>query len=319
MMVVLTGGAGFIGSATLEELLRRSDVERVLVVDNMYSGSFENIAHLLSDERTKFLYLDIAKPRSIEVIKRVVAGDDDVVVLHLAAMVSIDEVRENPSRALEVNVVGTLNMLELARQVDAKKFIYASSVAVYGEPQYVPIDEHHPRNPVNLYGLTKLMSEELLRRYYIDYGVSYVALRYFNVYGPRMRRGPYAGVIHKFITALLRRRPPTIYGTGEQTRDFVYVYDVAEANVRAIDTSFVGEINIGSGVETSINDLYREICRLLGINIDPVYAPPRPGDVRRSLASIERARQVLGWSPRTPLREGLRKTIEWYLSERSAE
>jgi UDP-glucose 4-epimerase len=203
-------------------------------------------------------------------------------------------------------------MLELSRKYCVKRLVFASSVAVYGEPQYLPIDEEHPKRPNNLYGLTKLFSEELLWLYRRDYDLRPVALRYFNVYGPKMRPGPYAGVIYKFITSMLRGERPVIYGDGRQTRDFVYVYDVAEANLRALKSRYVGALNIGTGRETSILDLYLKISDILGVKVEPLWEPPRPGDVRRSRARIELARESIGWSPKVTLEEGLKATIEYY-------
>ncbi|HIP57568.1 MAG TPA: NAD-dependent epimerase/dehydratase family protein [Ignisphaera aggregans] len=314
--VVITGGAGFIGSATLEVLLRersRLGVEMIVVVDNLYSGRLENIEHMLHVEGVKFVNIDVSRASDVEKLLQLVKEfRNEVGILHLAAMVSVDEVYRFPSRAVEVNVVGTINIAEMGRRVDAQRIVYASSVAVYGEPKYLPIDEEHELKPVNLYGLTKLMGEEILWRYFEDYGISVIALRYFNVYGPRMRFGPYASVVHKFIEALLRGSVPTIYGDGEQTRDFVYVYDVAEANLRALESRYVGPVNIGSGVEISINRLYSIVCRAVGTCPEPRRAPPRKHDVRRSRASIERAKSVLGWMPRIGIEEGIALTVEWY-------
>lgn len=316
--VIVTGGAGFIGSATLEVLDRarhRLGIEKLIAVDNLYSGSIENIEHLIDESRIEFVRLDVSKYNDLEeLVRSLTEFRSEIGIVHLAALVNIVEVYEMPHRAIEVNVLGTLNVLELARKLDAQRVVYASSVAVYGEPQYLPIDENHPLSPANLYGLTKLMGEQLLWRYSEDYGLSVIALRYFNVYGPRMRRGPYAGVVYRFIEALMSGEAPTIFGDGEQTRDFVYVYDVAEANLKALESSYTGAVNIGSGIEISVNRLYRIVCSAIGKCPEPRRAPPRKGDVRRSRASIDRARQVLGWKPRVGIEEGIVHTIEWYRS-----
>ncbi len=263
--------------------------------------------------KVKFLKADISRFEDlVDSIKKYLGLGSIEGIVHLAALVGVDEVRERPSRAIEVNVLGTLNMLELARKLDIERFVYASSVAVYGEPKYLPVDEEHPTRPINLYGLTKLMGEELLWRYYEDYGIKTIALRYFNVYGPRMRSGPYSGVIYRFITALLSGNRPIIYGDGNQTRDFVYVYDVADANLRALQTHFVGPVNIGTGYEVTINELFMIIKNILGVNVEPIRTYPRPGDIRKSRASIDRAVAVLGWKPKVRLIDGLRRTIEYY-------
>ncbi len=299
----------------------RGEISRVLVIDNLYSGKLENVSRFIDGSRTLFAKIDVSNYRELcedlSPYLREFRGDFGVV--HLAAIVNIVEVYENPMLALRVNVGGTLNVLELARKFDAKRFVFASSVAIYGEPRYLPIDESHPTEPINLYGETKLMGERLVNLYARDYGLSTVSLRFFNVYGPRMREGAYASVVHKFITSLLMRKNPVIYGDGHQTRDFVFVYDVAEATVKALlESRYVGAINIGSGVEVSILDLLKTIERILGYEIPPRFEPPRKGDVRRSCANIAKAKKVLGWSPKHGLEEGLRITIEYYKKRLSA-
>jgi UDP-glucose 4-epimerase len=304
--VVVTGGAGFIGRHTVR-LLSSSGCE-VIVLDIAEPPSGPQ----WPEKKVAYWRVDVGDwdrlwPRLSEL-----RGSIDAVI-HLAAVVSVEEARRRPREALRVNVAGTLNMLEAVRLLDTPVFVYASSAAVYGEPREIPVGEEHPREPANLYGDTKAMGEMLVERYSSDYGIRGVSLRYFNVYGPGMRGGPYAGVIHAFITRLLESKPPIIYGDGGQTRDFVYVEDVARANLYAIQSSAAkGPINIGTGRETSINSLYQMVCRLVGYCPPPLYAPPRPGDVRRSAARIEKARSLLGWEPRVSLEEGLRATIEWY-------
>jgi len=307
--VIVTGGAGFIGSATSELLVSRGYFP--VIVDNLYSGSVDNISGILKNKRGKFVKVDVSNINEMENALKEVMKDIRGIV-HLAAMISLEEVANDPQRAFEVNVIGTLNVLELARKYDVKRVVYASSVAVYGEPQRLPIDEDHPKKPANLYGLTKLYGEMLLWLYRDLYDLKPIALRYFNVYGPRMRSGPYAGVIYKFIVSLLKEEPPIIYGDGNQTRDFVYVEDVAEANIKALESSYVGAINIGTGKEVTINDLFKMISKLINSNAKPLKAHPRPGDIRRSRADIRLARERLGWTPRTELIDGLNKTINYY-------
>ncbi len=312
-IVVVTGGAGFIGSATCEFLLRNGSVNSVIAIDNLFSGSIDNVRYLIKNFNSKFKLL-VADVREFSKLWELLKGlkGQSVGIIHLAAMINIEEVRRRPYEAIDINMGGTANLLELARKIDARKFVLASSVAVYGEPKYLPINEEHPTNPANLYGLTKLFSEHLLWRYYEDYRISSIALRYFNVYGPRMRPGPYAGVVYKFITTLLRNERPIIYGDGEQTRDFIYVYDVAEANAKALSSDYVGPINIGSGEEVSINNLYRIITELLNKKVPPKYGPMRPGDVKRSRADISKAKNILSWRPKTHLVSGLKLTIDYY-------
>ncbi|OYT61909.1 MAG: hypothetical protein B6U69_02670 [Thermofilum sp. ex4484_15] len=306
--VVITGGMGFIGRHTIIELVKSlpAGVE-VAIVDKVERAKLPSVVTLI--------HKDI---RDREGLKEAFRDLEEIdAILHLAAIVSIEEAYEKPSLTVETNVLGTLNLLELARMFDISKFVYASSVAVYGEPKELPIREDHPLNPLNLYGLTKLMGEQLAFRYLEDYGLKVISLRYFNVYGPGMKGGRYAGVIHKFITSLLKGRRPVIYGDGSQTRDFIYVDDVVRANLKALESKTTGPFNIGSGVETSVLELYRYLTEIIGVKgIRPKFAPPRRGDVKRSLADIRRAGNYLGWKPRVDLKNGLAKTVAWYRSSK---
>lgn len=315
MPVILSGAAGFIGSATLEVLLGK--YSKVVGIDNLYSSALSNVRNLLETGKLIFIEVDVSDFESLwEKIRYMVNGENVEGIVHLAAIVNVAEVHVNPRLALKVNVIGTQNMLELARLLDVERFVFASSAAVYGEPQYLPVDESHPLTPTNLYGLSKLMGEQLVMRYGDDYGIKPIILRYFNVYGPRMRPGQYSGVIYRFIKSLVNRNKPVIYGDGKQTRDFVYVYDVAKANLKGLESKYVGVLNIGTGVETSINKLYELICNTIGVDLEPLREKPRPGDVKRSVADISKAREFLGWSPDTSLEEGIKKTILFYRRNR---
>ncbi len=311
--VVVTGGAGFIGSHTVEAALSRG--YGVIVVDSLYSGSLANIPP--GGPGPEIVAVELADIRDLDVLVEAIrfhgAKCSISGIIHLAALVNVAEAEDRPLEAFSVNAGGTLSVLEASRRLDIERVVLASSVAVYGEPRYLPVDEEHPLEPANIYGESKVAAERLLAYYTRSYGIRGVALRYFNVYGPRMRPGPYAGVVYNFISALMKGRTPTIYGDGSQTRDFVYVKDVAEANIVALESGYVGAVNIGSGRETSIGELYRIICDLVGRCPKPRHGPPRPGDVRRSQASIERARTALGWKPRTSLEAGLRETVSFYL------
>jgi len=311
--VLVTGGAGFIGSNTvnkLVELKSKRVIDDIIVLDNFTTGTISNLKDVR--QYIKIIDGDVRYPDRYE---NLIKNYNVEYILHLAAVVSLEEVYENPRLALETNVLGTLNMLELARKHDVKRFVYASSVAVYGEPVELPIKESHPTKPANLYGLTKLMGEHLALQYSKDYGIEVISLRYFNVYGPRMRKGPYGGVIYKFISSLIRGERPVIYGDGTQTRDFVYVDDVAEANIKALFAKIAKSdktliLNIGSSTEISILQLLKIICNMLGKNIQPEFKPARKGDVKRSMADISKAREALSWTPKTSITEGLKKTIE---------
>jgi len=303
--ILVTGGAGFIGSWTVEKLVSKN--YNVVVIDNLESGSINNIEHLLDkivfirgDIRDKNLLLETCRKHGV------------VKIVHLAALVSVEKVSENPIKGVETNIVGTLNVLETARLLDIEKIVYASSAAVYGEPVKIPIDEDHPLNPKNVYGATKLGGEALVNSYRENYGLKTISLRYFNVYGPRMQYSDYAGVIIKFIINALMGKPLTIYGTGEQTRDFVYVEDVADANIQALESKITGVFNIGTGIETSINTLAKKIIELTNSKSKIIHTQPRPGDIMRSVANIDRAKKILGWNPRKQLTQGLLKTIKYY-------
>ncbi len=292
MRVLVTGGSGFIGRSVLEELLIRG--HEVLSLD------------LVEPSITvPFVIGDVRDP---ETLRNAAEGVDAIV--HLAAIVSAVEAMERPLDTFRTNVEGTLNVAEAARREDAK-VIYASSVAVYGEPKVLPVSEDHPVHPTNVYGSTKLAGESLLLGYGGSYGLPVTSLRFFNVYGPHMKPGPYAGVIYKFLERIREEKPLRIEGDGRQTRDFVYVGDVARAVVLALESDATGVYNVGTGREISILDLARLLFDLTGRDTGLEFAPARPGDIRRSRADISKIRE-LGWEPSLSLEEGLRRTIEWF-------
>lgn len=304
--ILVSGGAGFIGSNLVNNLLKHYDVN-VIIVDNLSTGNLHNIS---DKDRVVIHVIDIS--RYDELYSSLQNHDIDI-IFHLAAITSLEESMENPYKAFHTNVVGTLNLLELGRRLDIKGFIYSSSVAVYGEPTYLPIDENHPLNPINFYGYTKLKGEELIREYSSLYGLRYVILRYFNVYGPRMRGGQYSGVIHKFIINLLNNKRPIIYGDGNQTRDFIYVDDIVSANIKSSMKLVNDVFNIGTGVETKIIDLLKYIADLVDVkDVEPIYQPKRKGDIYRSVSDSSKAYKILGWRAETKLIDGLRETLKWY-------
>lgn len=292
MKVLVTGGSGFIGRSVLEELLLRGhDVK-----------SFDLIEPPLT---VPFIKGDV---RNFEALKRAAEGMECIV--HLAAIVSAVEAMERPLDTFETNVKGTMNVAEVARREEAR-VVYASSVAVYGEPLHLPISEDHPTLPKNVYGSTKLAGESLLLGYAGSFGISVTSLRFFNVYGPHMKPGPYAGVIYKFLERIREDKPITIEGDGKQTRDFVYVGDVAKAVAMAVERQFPGVYNVGTGREASILQLAEMIFELTGKRTGIEHAPPRPGDIRRSRADVTRMKEA-GWEPLVGLKEGLKRTIEWF-------
>ncbi|WP_292319963.1 NAD-dependent epimerase/dehydratase family protein [Caldisphaera sp.] len=304
-MIIVTGGAGFIGSNLIEDILK--DDNDAIIIDNLSSGSRYNI-----NGRAKLIISDVSKYKEIEFLEKF--KGEEVSIIHLAAIVSVDEVRENPIRGIEVNVNGTSNVLELARKLDAYITI-ASSAAVYGEKEKMPIDEDDEKKPINLYGFTKLMGEEMLLSYIKEYGLKGSALRLFNVYGPKMKKGPYAGVIQIFIEKLLKNETPIIHGDGKNTRDFIYVKDVTNAFINAIKFKASGIYNIGTGKEITIKELLDVIEKIIGKYKEPIYDEPRKNDIKKSVAKIEKAKKELNWEPVYSLEEGLKKTINYIYSK----
>jgi UDP-glucose 4-epimerase len=304
--ILVTGGAGFIGS-NLVDKLSEINVSKIIIIDDLSSGSIDNIPSL---DNISLVKTDISNYRYL--LSSLVNEEIDI-IFHLAAVTSLEESINDPLRTFNTNVVGTLNLLELMRKKDILGIIYSSSVAVYGEPEHLPIDEDHPLKPINFYGFTKLKGEELIREYSSLYGFKYVILRYFNVYGPKMKGGQYAGVIYKFVSNLLKNDKPVIYGDGLQTRDFIYVDDVVDANIKASSTLDNEVYNIGTGIETRIIDLLNIISGILDKNdVEQAYLPRRPGDIYRSQAEISKAGERLGWGPKITLEDGLNKYIKWY-------
>ncbi|MGB9713960.1 MAG: SDR family oxidoreductase [Candidatus Bathyarchaeales archaeon] len=303
MSVLVTGGAGFIGSHLVERLLKGG--YNVVVLDDLSSGKTENLD--LENRSLLFLKGDI---RNREVVKR--ALKDVEVVFHLAALVDVSFSVRNPLLVNQVNVCGSLNILEESIKNNVEKFIYASSCAVYGEPQYLPINEEHPTNPLSPYAVSKLAVEKYCKVFNKLHGLKAVSLRLFNVYGPRQEGNPYSGVVSQFIRRLRSGEPPIIFGDGSQTRDFVYVLDVVDAFCEAMESKqCVGDINIGSGKETSIKELAETLIDKFGLkNVEPIYAEPREGDIKRSWANIEKAKHKLGYKPNFSLRNGLGKLLK---------
>ncbi|WP_027714492.1 SDR family oxidoreductase [Desulfuromonas sp. TF] len=304
---LVTGGAGFIGSHIVDELLRRGETVRVL--DNMATGKRENLEHCL--ERIDFIEGDI---RDMEICRRACADVD--FVLHQAALGSVPRSMEDPLTSHDVNVTGTLKMLIAARDEGVKRFVYAASSSTYGDHPALPKVEDRIGNPLSPYAVTKYADELYARVFGRCYGLETVGLRYFNVFGPRQDPfSQYAAVIPLFVSALLRGEAPTINGDGEQTRDFTYVGNAVEANLLACaaPAEAVGEVfNVACNERTSLNRLYRRLQDLLGSTIEPAYGPPRAGDVRDSLADIGKGERLLGYKGEIKFDKGLRRSIEWY-------
>lgn len=305
---LITGGAGLIGSHIADELVQLP-VEEIVIYDNFVRGQRENLASALDDGRVRVVEGDI---RDSEHLAQVMQGID--LVFHQAA-IRITQCAEEPRLAVEVLVEGTFNVLEAAVNAGVKKVVAASSASVYGMADTFPTtEEHHPYNNRTLYGATKMFDELLLRSFHDMYGLDYVALRYFNVYGPRMdTHGAYTEVFIRWMDRITEGQPPLIFGDGTQTMDFVYVQDIARANILAAQADVTDEvINIASGTETSLNELAYALLRVMGSDLQPEYGPERKvNPVPRRLADVRKAEQLLGFKARVPLEEGLRQLVRW--------
>jgi len=304
--ILVTGGAGFIGSHTIDALVATNSYD-LAVIDDLSSGKRERLGPGI-----RFHHADI---RNAEEVRLVIDRERPEVLIHLAAQMDVRKSVAEPPFDAEVNISGFLNLMEAAREKGLKRVIFASTGgAIYGEQEDFPCDEHHRCRPLSPYGVSKLSTEAYLFFYKMQYGIDYVALRYSNVYGPRQDPHGEAGVVAIFCGRLLARQPCTIYGDGEQTRDYVYVGDVARANLAALNMTASGAFNIGTGIETSVNLLYRSLARIAGASDPPIIAAMRPGEQRRSVISPVRAATELGWRPEVTLAEGLERTFESFKS-----
>jgi nucleoside-diphosphate-sugar epimerase len=302
---LVTGGAGFIGSHLAEALAARG--ERVRVVDNLVTGNRANLAHIADVE---FIEGDLAE---LDVARAAVDGCE--YVLHQAAIPSVPRSVADPVTSNRANVDATLNVLIAARDAGVRRVVYAGSSSAYGDTPTLPKREDMPTNPLSPYALQKLVGEQYMQMFTRLYGLETVTIRYFNVFGPRQDpSSPYSGVISLFVSALVDGRAPTIYGDGEQTRDFTYIANVVDGVLRACTAPRASGavINVATGGRVSLNELFRTVRDLTGARVEPVYAEPRAGDVRDSQADITRAGDLLGYAPAVPLDEGLRRTLEWY-------
>ena len=305
MAYLVTGGAGFIGSHITEELIKRGD--EVIVLDNMYSGRAENIA-----VNPKAVFID----RSIldtEIIDSICTIYNIEGIFHLAAVASVQKSIENPALVHEVNVTGTLNVLEAARKHGVSKVVLSASAAAYGDNPVFPKREDMLPEPLSPYAVSKIASEMYCKTYAELYNMQTISLRYFNVFGPRQDpNGEHAAVIPKFTEKICAGESPTVFGDGKQTRDFVYVKDVARANILAMESDISGLFNIGTGIQTSLNNLAKMIMDAAEISVEMKYEPAREGDVRHSVADISKAKSELGYKPEWELTDGIKETVEYF-------
>jgi len=307
LRILVTGGAGFIASHVTDRYLALG--HEVAVLDNLSTGLRELVA-----PGAKFYEVDL---RDVAGLARVFEAFRPEVVNHHAAQIDVRKSVDDPAHDAEINVVGSANLLLQCRRSGTKRFIYISSGgAMYGEPQYLPADEKHPVSPEAPYGITKHTVEHYVEVERRLFGLETVVLRYPNVYGPRQNPQGEAGVNAIFIGLMLAGRVPTIFGDGEALRDYLYVHDAVEANVLALEKGTGEAYNLGWGVGISVNQIYRELAGLLSFPHPVKYAPARAGEVSRIYLDASKARAELGWEPRTPFREGLRQTIEFFRAGR---
>ncbi len=305
MKVLVSGGAGFIGSHIADSLIEEG--YEVVVVDDLSSGKEKNI-----NKKAKFYKLDIQDPKLESVFKQ----ERPHYVSHHAAQIDVRRSVSDPIFDAKINVLGTINILQNCIKYKVKKVIFASSGgAIYGEQEIFPAPETHPLRPISPYGITKLVVEHYLHYYKIIHGLDYVALRYANVYGPRQDPFGEAGVVAIFIQKMLKGAHPVINGDGKQTRDFVYVGDVVRANVLAMTNNMPDNIfNIGTGIETSVNQIFNHLKDIINPSIEEKHGPPKQGEQRRSVIGCTKAKKILRWEPRTSLMSGLEKTVEYFSS-----
>jgi UDP-glucose 4-epimerase len=302
MKALVTGGAGFIGSHVADRLL--ADGHEVVILDDLSSGHIEHLP-----ARARFYQMELGSPWLDELFRI----ERPEAVLHHAAQKSVRMSVKDPVFDGQVNVLGTIALLQASVHHQVKRFLFASTGgAIYGDTDQVPTPEDAPALPTSPYGAAKLAAEVYLRTFHELYGLSYAALRYANVYGPRQDPHGEAGVVAIFSQKLLRGEGVRINGDGKQTRDFVYVADVAEANARALGSDAIGSFNVGTGVETDINQIFQLVAQLAGNDHQGVHGPPLPGEQRRSVVDPAKIGAVMGWRPRTSLKEGLSETVRFF-------
>ena len=305
MKILVTGGAGFIGSHVVDAYLEQG--HDVLVVDDLSTGKRENV-----NPKARLHALDIRDKKLAEVF----AAERPDVINHQAAKANLRESMDKPGLYADINILGSLHLLELSRKHNVKKFIFASTGgAIYGEPEYLPADEMHPVNPLDPYGASKAAFEHYLPVYQANYSIPFTILRYANVYGPRQDPYGEAGVVAIFTVKMLHGEQAIINGSGEQERDFAYVGDVARANLLALDRGDGGFYNIGTGAGTSINDIFSRLKSSTGYEKPDVHGPAKAGEVFKIYLQADRARRELGWQPTTSLEEGLHRTVEYFRTQ----
>ncbi|MCJ7665457.1 MAG: NAD-dependent epimerase/dehydratase family protein [Actinobacteria bacterium] len=306
MKILITGGAGFIGSNVADGLIKEG--YEVVIVDDLSNGREENISG-----GAIFYQVDIRDKK----LEDVFMSEKPDMVIHNAAQLSVRVSVEEPLLDADINIMGGLNLINICRKHKVKKIVFASSGGtVYGEQQTFPADEGHPLAPISPYGVAKLATEHYLHYFQRAYGLDYIALRYANIYGPRQDPYGEAGVVAIFSKKMLAGETPLINGDGLQTRDYTYVGDVIKVNIAAIRSGFVGPVNIGTGVETDVVTLFNILKKASGRNMEEKHGPPKAGEQKRSVLDNNLAKKVLGWEPEISIEEGLKLTYEWFVKNR---
>jgi len=313
MKVLVTGGAGFIGSHLVDKLIEKS--HKVVVIDNLSTGKKENL-----NPRAKFYKADICSSKVSQIFKK----EKPEIVYHLAAQIDVRKSLGDPVNDAKINILGTLNILENCKKNKVKKFIFSSSVGVYGEPKTLPVKENHPLNPISPYSVTKLAIEKYLNYYQSQRRhppatlppkgrtPNFISLRYSNIYGPRQSSKGEGGVVAIFIDQILRGKKPIIFGRGQQTRDFLYVNDAVEAAISALKISAGSIYNVGTNKEITINGLLELLSKILKVKIKPVFQPLRQGEIINSKVDFSKIKKELGWQPTYDFKKGLKETISWF-------
>lgn len=302
MNILITGGAGFIGSHIVDAYLQSG--HRVVILDNLSSGKKKNIP-----SKAVFYEMDLLDPQ----VEKLIRDENIEVINHHAAQISVTHSVTDPLEDANINIIGSIRLLESAKSCGVKKFIFASTGgAIYGVQDSFPADENHACRPESPYAISKFSVENYLTFYRKTHGLNTVILRYSNVYGPRQDPHGEAGVVAIFCQKLLKKSQPTIFGDGEQTRDFISVLDVAQANVVALNSPLTGTFNISTGKETTVNELLQNIARMTGNGLTPQYGAPRKGELQRSVIDSGKFQKNMDWNPKVSLKEGLGKTYEFF-------
>ncbi|MCS7053446.1 MAG: NAD-dependent epimerase/dehydratase family protein [Ignavibacterium sp.] len=303
MKILVTGGAGFIASHITDAFIEEG--HQVVVLDDLSSGFEKNI-----NSKAKFVKGDICDK---ELVEKLFSDENFDIVNHHAAQMDVRRSVKDPTFDANTNIIGTINLLQNAIKYNVKKFMFASTGgAVYGEQSYFPADENHPTQPRSPYGISKLAVEKYLYFYNAEYGLNYTVLRYANIYGPRQNPFGEAGVVAIFTTKLLKDEQPIINGSGEQTRDYVFVGDVVKANLLTLNETSNDIYNVGTGIETNVNQLFHKLNNIIGANKEEKHGPAAPGEQMRSVITSEKLFKKFGWKPSTSLDEGLKLTVDFF-------